>query len=208
MKGKLKTVSIIIGLTLILCNWSYSYWATKLDYEVKISTDSYYVGEIEYENFNIKARMIREVQTNQIGYCLEIDKSYPSGETFNENGYATKQLAGILHSGYPNKNYSELNLFSEEEAYFATQIAVWSFVEGYDVNGFKGDTRVVEAIRNIYNEGIRVDEESYSNEYKLYYSNDNMQDIALVANNESKLREENNKEMETKSIEENSIYGK
>ena len=102
MKGKLKTVSIIIGLTLILCNWSYSYWATKLDYEVKISTDSYYVGEIEYENFNIKARMIREVQTNQIGYCLEIDKSYPSGETFNENG--AEDIDSIPGNGADNED--------------------------------------------------------------------------------------------------------
>ncbi|WP_291648817.1 thioester domain-containing protein [Clostridium sp.] len=208
MKNLWKNVIIIIALTLILCNWSYSYWAIKLDNEVKITTDNYYVGEVEYENFNIKAKMIREVETNQIGYCLEIDKDYPSGEMFKENGYATKQLAGILSSGYPNKSYNELNLFSEEEAYFATQIAVWSFVEGYDVNGFKGDTRVVEAIKKIYNEGIRSDEQSYSNEYILYYSNDNIQDIALIKNEKSRLREEQKKEIERKAIEENSMYGK
>lgn len=208
MRSKWKSVLIIIVLTLILCNWSYSYWATKLDNEVKITTDKYYVGEVEYENFNIKARMISEVQTNQIGYCLEIDKSYPSGEVFKESGYATKQLAGILASGYPNKSYEELNLFSEEEAYFATQIAIWSFVEGYDANGFKGDTRVVEAIKKIYNEGIRIDKQSYSNEYMLYYSNDNIQDIVLVKNEQSRLLEENRIKMETKSIEENSINGK
>ncbi|WP_195262658.1 thioester domain-containing protein [Clostridium sp. 1001275B_160808_H3] len=208
MKSKWKNVLIIVVLTLILCNWSYSYWATKLNNEVKITTDNYYVGEVEYENFNIKAKMIREVETNQIGYCLEIDKSYPKGETFKENGYATKQLAGILASGYPSKSYSELKLYSEEEAYFATQIAVWSFVEGYDVNGFKGDTRVVEAIKKIYNEGIRKDEQSYSNEYMLYYSNDNIQDIALIKNEQSKLREENMRNAERKNIEGSSIYGK
>lgn len=56
MKSKCKNVIIIIGLTLILCNWSYSYWAIKLDNEVKITTDNYYVGEVEYENFNIKQK--------------------------------------------------------------------------------------------------------------------------------------------------------
>ena len=208
MKSKCKNVIIIIGLTLILCNWSYSYWAIKLDNEVKITTDNYYVGEVEYENFNIKSKMIREVETNQIGYCLEIDKSYPKGEVFKENGYATKQLAGILALGYPSKSYSELKLYSEEEAYFATQIAVWSFVEGYDVNGFKGDTRVVEAIKKIYNEGIRADEQSYSNEYMLYYSTNEIQDIVLIKNEKSRLREENKKNMERKSVEENLIDGK
>ena len=56
MKSKCKNVIIIIGLTLILCNWSYSYWAIKLDNEVKITIIPTTSGEIEYENFNIKAK--------------------------------------------------------------------------------------------------------------------------------------------------------
>lgn len=62
---------------------------------------------------------------------------------------------------------------NENEAYFATQIAIWSYLEGYDINAITGeDINIVNAIRQIYNEGM-----SYSHPIKtinkVYISNNN-----------------------------------
>lgn len=211
MKFKRKSIVIVLILILLLSNFSYNCFAMQLGDELKIATGEYYVGEVEYENFIIKAKIIRALETNEMGYCLEIEKSYPSGETFKSTGYATGGLAGIVSEGYPNKSYEEIGLFSEEEAYFATQIAIWSYVEGYDINGFKGDNRVVEAIKRIYNKGVSKNSEEYNNQYKIYNYNDEVQDIVLVKNSKNEIIEENpsifNQE-DSSILEENIIYGK
>lgn len=206
MKLKRKSIAIVFILFLLVVNFSYNCFAMQLGDELKISTGDYYVGEVEYENFIIKAKIIRAVETNEIGYCLEIEKLYPSGEIFKGIGYATDGLAGIISEGYPNKSYGEIGLSSEEEAYFATQIAIWSYVEGYDINGFKGNNRVVEAIKKIYNQGISKNSEEYNNQYKIYNYNDEVQDIALIKNYRSEVMKEN-----TSALDENQqsiIYGK
>lgn len=206
MKLKRKSIAIVFILFLLVVNFSYNCFAMQLGDELKISTGDYYVGEVEYENFIIKAKIIRAVETNEIGYCLEIEKLYPSGEIFKGIGYATDGLAGIISEGYPNKSYGEIGLSSEEEAYFATQIAIWSYVEGYDINGFKGDNRVVEAIKKIYNQGISKNSEEYNNQYKIYNYNDEVQDIALIKNYRSEVMEENSSALEEN--QQSIIYGK
>ncbi|EOR27543.1 MULTISPECIES: thioester domain-containing protein [Clostridium] len=214
MKFKRKSIAIVFILVLLILNFSSNYFAMQLGDEVKISTGDYYVGEIEYENFIIKAKMIRALETEEIGYCLEIEKLYPSGEIFKGIGYATDGLAGIISEGYPNKSYGEIGLSSEEEAYFATQIAIWSYVEGYDINGFKGNNRVVEAIKKIYNQGISKNSEEYNNQYKIYNYNDEVQDIALIKNYRSEIIEENSSKLtqeNSSALDENQqsiIYGK
>lgn len=214
MKLKRKSIAIVFILFLLVVNFSYNCFAMQLGDELKISTGDYYVGEVEYENFIIKAKIIRAVETNEIGYCLEIEKLYPSGEIFKGIGYATDGLAGIISEGYPNKSYGEIGLSSEEEAYFATQIAIWNYVEGYDINGFKGNNRVVEAIKKIYNQGISKNSEEYNNQYKIYNYNDEVQDIALIKNYRSEIIEENSSKLNqenSSALDENQqsiIYGK
>lgn len=214
MKLKRKSIAIVFILFLLVVNFSYNCFAMQLGDELKISTGDYYVGEVEYENFIIKAKIIRAVETNEIGYCLEIEKLYPSGEIFKGIGYGTDGLAGIISEGYPNKSYGEIGLSSEEEAYFATQIAIWSYVEGYDINGFKGNNRVVEAIKKIYNQGISKNSEEYNNQYKIYNYNDEVQDIALIKNYRSEIIEENSSKLNqenSSALDENQqsiIYGK
>jgi TQXA domain-containing protein len=66
-----------------------------------------------------------------------------------------EKLNNIIAAGYPNRSVSELNLNNENEAYFATQIAIWSLISGYDVNKMKGDNpKILEAIKNIYYDGM------------------------------------------------------
>lgn len=190
MKSKRKIVALII-LIALLFNPNYICWAVELDNGIKITTGENYVGQVWYEDFALKAKIIKSIETNEIGYCLEIEKNYPSGETFKVADYARGELAGILSSGYPKKSYHELNLTSEEDAYFATQIAIWSFVEGYDINGFSGQKEIVEAIKRIYNDGMRNENNLEDTRYKIYSFNDKVQNIVFSKINENQLIEEN-----------------
>lgn len=200
MKIKRKSIFVILILILLLSNFNYKCWAIQLGDETQITTGQNYVGEVQYEDFIIKAKIVREVGTNEIGYCLEIHKEYPSGETFKSIRYATQELAGIISSGYPSKTFNELNLNSEEEAYFATQVAIWIFIEGYDVNAFRGEKRIIEAIKRIYNEGTTKKDESYLGKFMIYNFSDREQDIVLVRNK--------SKDNGSSVFDENVIYGK
>lgn len=183
MKINKKILSFIM-LVILLVNFNYTCWAVQINDEIKITTSENYIGKLRYEDFSIRAKLIKAVETNEIGYCLEIDKNYPSGETFKFIDYATGKLASILSLGYPNKTYQELNVDSEEEAYFATQIAIWSFIEGYDVNGFIGEERILEAIKKIYKDGIlNKDTLEDSKKYMIYNFNDKVQNIVFLKNN-------------------------
>jgi TQXA domain-containing protein len=202
---KIKSIFIILLLILLLSNFNYNCWALQLGDETQITTEQDYVGEVQYEDFIIKAKIIREVKTNAIGYCLEINKDYPSGETFKSVGYATEELAGILSAGYPSKTYSELNLNSEEEAYFATQVAIWSLIEGYDVDAFRGERRVVEAIKKIYNEGTTKQDELYFGKFVIYDYNETEQSVVFAKNEQN---EKDSSIEDSGIIEGNFIYGK
>lgn len=192
MKINKKILSFTM-LIIVLISFNYVCWAVQINDEIKITTSENYVGQVWYEDFSIRAKIIKSVETNEIGYCLEIDKNYPNGETFKFIDYATGKLASILSSGYPNRSYQELNLDSQEEAYFATQIAIWSFVEGYDVNGFRGDERILNAIKKIYKDGM-LDENTLedSKKYKIYNLNDKVQNIVFLKNNNSEETDTNN----------------
>ena len=77
---------------------------------------------------------------------------------------------------------AELNLDNENEAYFATQIAIWSSVQGYDVNKIKGNNpKILEAIRNIYNDGVSG---KYKNKIqsKIYKTSDeSVQEVIVIS---------------------------
>ncbi|GAB6169378.1 hypothetical protein JCM1393_18380 [Clostridium carnis] len=148
---------------------------------IQINTEKYYLEEVHYENFNIKAKRIKTDESNSLGYCLEIDKSYPHGEKFSKMDTVAKGIENIILSGYPNKSPKELGVDSEEQAYFATQIAIWSLMEGYNVNKFRGNNpKIITAIKNIYNEGMLEKHESNKYKYYLYYANDNVQQVVVA----------------------------
>ena len=61
------------------------------------------INTIGYENFYLYAsRIDSEVGS---GYCLEVEKDYPSGQNFEFVGKAARQVVGIMAEGYPNKRY-------------------------------------------------------------------------------------------------------
>ncbi|MDU3723223.1 MAG: thioester domain-containing protein [Clostridium celatum] len=116
---------------------------------IVINTGNTIIGNIYYDDYYLQAKRINcEIG---IPYCLEIEKNYPSGENFISIGNVRNDIIGILAAGYPNKSIKELGVDTENDAYFATQIALWSKIEGYDINKFQiSNIKILDAIKNIY----------------------------------------------------------
>ena len=126
-------------------------------------------------------------------YCLTLGKN--GAETFS-NGYdvtskkyiSDPTLKNIIFNGYPYKSQQELMVNSESEAIYATQFAIWAYLNNFDLGKIKPiDTNyacVSRAILSIYiygtqgffkySDGItvnQVEKESYLDEFnKEYYS--------------------------------------
>lgn len=113
------------------------------------------------------------------------------------------KVASILISGSPYKTLSELGLNNEDEATFATQFAVWVYLNNLNIEQItpyaSGNENVVNAIKKIYSDGMRmnytseailnlnkvgnadidnIDREYYSQTYNMSY-NTNVKSIAL-----------------------------
>jgi TQXA domain-containing protein len=148
----------------------------------KIITEKQPLYTVQYDGYDLTARRIRVEGSNNVAYCLEINKKYPSGQNFSLNANPSEVIHNIVAAGYPNRSVAELNLDNENEAYFATQIAIWSSMEGYDVNKIKGDNpKIIEAIKNIYNDGMSG---KYTSKIRIkeYKTNDeSIQDIIVVS---------------------------
>ena len=157
---------------------------------VNIITEKGILYTVKYDNFDLNVEKIKIEGRSDIVYCLEIDKKYPSGQKFMLAGVSGEQIDNILGAGYPNRSIAELNLDNENQAYFATQIAIWSLEEGYDVNKISGDNpKIVEAIRNIYNDGING---KYKNiiQSKVYKTSDKSVQEVIVSSLKDLMAEE------------------
>lgn len=147
----------------------------------KVTTEGKPLYVVQYDGYDITAKKIKMEGSNNISYCLEINKNYPSGQNFSPIENLSVNISNIVAAGYPNRSVAELNLDNENEAYFATQIAIWSGMEGYDVNKFKGEnSKILEAIKNIYLDGMNA---KYANKirttaYKT--SNESIQEIVTI----------------------------
>lgn len=113
------------------------------------------------------------------------------------------KVASILISGSPYKTLSELGLNNGDEATFATQFAVWVYLNNLNMDQItpysSGNENVVKAIKKIYNDGMsmnytseailninkvgnadidNIDREYYSQTYSMSY-NTNISNISL-----------------------------
>jgi TQXA domain-containing protein len=151
---------------------------------VKIVTQKGILYKVQYNNFDLNVEKIKIEGREDIVYCLELDKKYPSGQNFLLTGSSGEEINNIIGAGYPNRNPAQLNLDNENQAYFATQIAIWSLQEGYDVNKITGNNpKILTAIRNIYNDGING---KYKNiiQSKVYKTTDEaIQEVLVSAYN-------------------------
>ena len=141
-----------------------------------VNTGNNVLGSIGYEDFYLIANKI----TTNVGpaYCLEVEKEYPNGEMFEFEGKPERNIIGMMAAGYPNKSAEELGLDSDDAAYFATQMAIWSVTEGYIPKKFKSSHKsMLQAIKNIYEEGIQYAGEDIGYIAMEYYYSDSVQRI-------------------------------
>ena len=144
------------------------------------------INTIEYENFYLYAsRIDSEVGS---GYCLEVEKDYPSGQNFEFVGKAARQVVGIMAEGYPNKTAAEIGVTTDDNAYFATQMAIWCVTEGYSPDKFKSkDKELLQAIKNIYKKGMQYTGNDLDHVAMEYYYSDSVQRIVVYINNRDSL---------------------
>lgn len=148
---------------------------------LNVSVENRVISYIKYEDFYLEAKRIN----TDIGpaYCLEVEKDYPTGQTFEFAGKPAREITGMMAAGFPNKSAAELGLASDDEAYFATQMAVWCVTEGYNPAKFKSDNKVVlKAIKNIYAEGMKYTGVDLDHTAMEYYYSENIQRIVVYIN--------------------------
>lgn len=153
--------------------------------ELKINVSKNDIYQVEYVDFDISSRKMNIKERDEVAYCLEIDKDYPGNQVFKLNGSPDKKISNIIAAGYPNRSAKDLNVSNDDEAYFATQVAIWSYIEGYNLNKIKGDKKVVNAIKKVYNDGVNNAYTS-DNEYKVYTpSNKSIQEAVVIFTNKT-----------------------
>lgn len=176
-----KNIKVLIFFVIFTLVISTTIGASKPD-TVKINTEKGILNTVQYEDFDLNVERIKIEGSNSVTYCLEINKKYPSGQNFSLIANGDVKVTDIISAGYPNRSVAELKLSNENEAYFATQIAIWSAIEGYDVNIMRGvDPKILEAIRNIYNDGVN---RKYSNRTrsKIYKTSDeSIQEVVIIS---------------------------
>ena len=148
---------------------------------VSVTVGDEIINEIAYENFILEAKRI-ETSVGP-GYCLEVEKDYPSGQRFEFVGKPARQVVGMMAAGYPNKSVAEIGVSTDDNAYFATQIAIWCVTEGYSPNKFRSrDKELLQAIKNIYEEGMQYTGNELDHIAMEYYYSDSIQRIVVYIN--------------------------
>ena len=180
MKKKILLSVVLLVLLLIstLCTIVTSS-LTFIPKDLVINTGTDVIGIMYYDNFYIKANKI--TSNLGVGYCLEVEKEYPHGETFGLVSKNDKEIDKVLSVGYPILSASELGLESEDDAYFATQIVIWSIYEGYDINLIETDSiKVLQAVKDIYNNYKNDKSNTTLENTAEYYTNNQTQRIVIA----------------------------
>lgn len=181
MKKFIRNITIfilIISSTLLVSNLLV-YASENIPEKLRINTSSESAGHV-YDKYNKFSASIINSEAG-IGYCLEIDKDYPEGQVFKLKGDCTQGVRNLLLAGYPNKSASELGVNSNEDAYLATQIAIWALTDGYDINSFQSEKQgVIDAIRNIYSHKEITLKEEFKYDAKEYFAQESTQDIVML----------------------------
>lgn len=179
----IRFICTLLILPLFLAGNVYAADRYDIPESIKISTDKNKIAEVDYENYTISSNRIRVYGRDEVVYCLEIDKGYPAGQVFNLSGNPEADIDNIIASGYPSKTPADLGLSTEDEAYFATQIAVWCSLEGYDINKISGSNeKIVEAIKGIYTQGHRARNMKTTLNKEYTSPNGSIQQVVIVFN--------------------------
>lgn len=115
---------------------------------------SYMTDSLDGTNIELKKIKL----DNKISYSLtyksnEIPTGVMVGTKYFSNGYITS----VLINGYPNISYEEMNLQSEDEAYIATQLAVYQMLSEKNASMLNSDFNIdnIKACNEQYNDVVQ-----------------------------------------------------
>ncbi|MGN4897536.1 SpaA isopeptide-forming pilin-related protein [Bacillus cereus group sp. MYBK14-3] len=91
----------------------------------------------------IRTEIIKN-SSGQIAYCLTLGLKSPNGEDLPEMGKTDNVVYRVLLNGFPQKSVEQLGVANQNEAHYATQLAVWNAIGQLDVNELKHANKNVE----------------------------------------------------------------
>ncbi|MEB5654990.1 MULTISPECIES: SpaA isopeptide-forming pilin-related protein [Bacillus] len=91
----------------------------------------------------IRTEIIKN-SSGQIAYCLTLGLKSPNGEDLPEMGKTDNVVYRVLLNGFPQKSVEQLGVANQNEAHYATQLAVWNALGQLDVNELKHANKNVE----------------------------------------------------------------
>ncbi|MFE9081042.1 VaFE repeat-containing surface-anchored protein [Bacillus mobilis] len=91
----------------------------------------------------IRTEMIKN-SSGQIAYCLTLGLKSPNGEDLPEMGKTDNVVYRVLLNGFPQKSVEQLGVANQNEAHYATQLAVWNALGQLDVNELNHTNKNVE----------------------------------------------------------------
>lgn len=155
--------------------------ANDLD-SIVISSSNTLPYDIQYNDNKIEIKKI--ISNIGLGYSLDRLKPYPHGETFKPDSLSNTGINNILSYGYPNKTAIELNLINNDDAYVATQLAIWSYLEGWDIEKINiNNLRLKNALNYIYYTSLSNTQNNHPINLNIYSCNKKIQSIILVSKN-------------------------
>ena len=119
---KMKIISLILLVTLLTLEFS--------PFAVKATANQlqFYAAAIRavgYDSYNGKNVWFSNATLGgQTAYCIDYTCPAPSG-TMNFRDYLSDQGMAVLVHGYPNASAASLGVNNDDEAYMATQMALW-----------------------------------------------------------------------------------
>lgn len=110
-----------------------------------------------------------------IAYCMDYARKNPpngTGLQYLKNVKSNKVVA-VLMNGYPNRSAAQLGLNNDEEAYLATQMAVWAAINGTDetkgasfnLDKLQPNVRYNASYEKLFNNSVKVTRELLKTEY-------------------------------------------
>ncbi len=176
-KKILKIVSIMLFIAITITNIVSA--KTIAPEYVRFSLEKGIQDRVYFDGFYVEVQRIRS--DVGVAYCLEVNKNYPGGESFVLEGEVNELTKKVLAVGYPNINIEDLQVDTGDEAYTATQVALWSMIEGYNVSNIRGDNpKVIKCIKDICEKSVNADVDTLMKDVKSYYFNDKVQRVGIV----------------------------
>ncbi|HDR7624466.1 TPA: thioester domain-containing protein, partial [Bacillus mycoides] len=112
----------------------------------EVMTHEKYSMDWSYSNSlgkHIRTEIIKN-SSGQIAYCLTLGLKSPNGEDLPEMGKTDNVVYRVLLNGFPQKSVEQLGVANQNEAHYATQLAVWNALGQLDVNELKHANKNVE----------------------------------------------------------------